>query len=100
MRDYAEEQRNSAIQRANERAKTIDDNAVDEVDDAELQAGSSDATFSFACDIFNSISGALVDEQESETSTDAAYVPPLAKRAAAQARRNHRRKLQTDESSG
>lgn len=36
MRDYAEEQRNSAIQRANERAKTIDDNAVDEVDDAEL----------------------------------------------------------------
>lgn len=34
MRDYAEEQRNGSIHRANERAKTINDDVVDEVDEA------------------------------------------------------------------
>ena len=60
LRDYAEEQRNSAIQRANERAQKIDDDAVDEVDSDDLQAGSSDAPFNFA-------GGAPVDKQECQT---------------------------------
>jgi hypothetical protein len=100
LRDYAEEQRNTAIQRANERASMIDNDEVDvldEVDNEELQIGSSDATFSFACGTSNSIPGALSDEQESETSVDDTYVPPPAKRVASQARRSRRRKLQIDE---
>ena len=98
LRDYAEEERNGAIQRANERAKTINYDAVDEVDDAELQAGSSDATFNSVCRTSNSISisGSPVDEQESETSTDDAYVPPPGSRA----RWNRRREFQTNGSSG
>jgi hypothetical protein len=100
LRDYTEEQRNRAIQQANERAERINGDEVEDVDNEELRADSSDPTFSFACGISTSTSGALVDEQESETSTDdEAYVPPPVKRAASQAHRYPRRRLQDDESS-
>ncbi|TAQ84952.1 hypothetical protein B7494_g6724 [Chlorociboria aeruginascens] len=99
LRDYAEEQRNGATQRANERSKKIEDVEVKDVDNEDLQVGSSDEAFSFARGISNSISGSLVDAQESETSTDEVYIPPPAKRAARQAHRNRRRKVQTNESS-
>jgi hypothetical protein len=69
------------------------------VDNEELQADSSDATFGFMCSTSNSTSSDLVNYQESETSTDDAYVHPPAKRAASQAHRYRRQKLQIDESS-
>ncbi|MCJ1312898.1 hypothetical protein MMC25_006574 [Agyrium rufum] len=97
LRDYAEEQRNGAIQRANERAETT---AIDEVVDVEfedIQTGSSDAAYSGARGISNSISGAPIGEQESETSMDELQATPPAKWAALQARRNRRRKVQTNE---
>jgi hypothetical protein len=99
LRDWAEEQRNDAIKLANNIAERVDGDEVDDVDNEELQADSSDATFSFACGTSNSTSDALVNDQESETSTDDAYVRPPAKRAASQAHRYRRRKLQIDESS-
>jgi hypothetical protein len=79
LRDWAEEQRNGAIELANERLERVDHGVVEEVGNEDLQANSLGATFSFTCGISNSTAGALVNEQESDTSLDDAYVPPSAK---------------------
>lgn len=62
LRDYAEEQRNGAIQRANERAQRIDDDGLDDEDDEELQNGSLPATFGLACATRISVAGGPIDE--------------------------------------
>jgi hypothetical protein len=60
------------------------DSETEELDNEEPQVEPSGTAFSFAPNSPNSISGALLDEHESETSIDEnedeAYVPPLAKR--------------------
>lgn len=91
LRDYAEEQRNGAIQRANERAKKIEADGLDDVDNGELQTA-----FGSARDTSSIISRALDDEQDSEKSIEDVYVPPPANQAAPQPRRNPRRKVRTD----